>query len=163
MESFQSMKEMANTLFANKDYEAAIELYEQALGTDDGNLKAICLGNMSACYLLLNDINRALEYTASALEIKPDYTKVRERRIRILLDADQVREAKEESEKGEINPGLMAEVKAKSDALLEKEKDEMLGKLKDLGNTVLGKFGLNLNNFQVNQQEGGGYSVNFKN
>lgn len=67
----------------------------------------------------------------------------------------------------------------------EKEKDEVLSKLKDLGNTVLGaqvalrrcpldgeltfgalstagKFGLSTNNFKFVQQEGGGYSMNFE-
>jgi hypothetical protein len=44
----------------------------------------------------------------------------------------------------------------------EKLKEEMMGKLKGLGNTLLGKFGLSLDNFKVNQTEpGGGYSINF--
>ncbi|WFD44204.1 tRNA-dihydrouridine(16/17) synthase [NAD(P)(+)] [Malassezia psittaci] len=43
----------------------------------------------------------------------------------------------------------------------EKEKTEVLGKLKTLGDNVLGYFGLSTNNFQLNQQEGGGYSLNF--
>jgi hypothetical protein len=41
----------------------------------------------------------------------------------------------------------------------EKLKDEMLGKLKDLGNTILGKFGLNLDNFKAERDVAtGGYS-----
>lgn len=38
----------------------------------------------------------------------------------------------------------------------------MLGKLKDLGDSILGKFGLSTNNFKFDQQEGGGYSMRFE-
>lgn len=44
----------------------------------------------------------------------------------------------------------------------EKEKDEMLGKLKDLGNGLLGKFGLSTDMFKFDQQPGGGYNLRFE-
>ena len=156
------MKERANELFASQDYENAISSYEEASATEDTNLRAICYGNISACYLKLNDINRTLEYCDKSLELNPSYTKIRERKISLLMEAGKVKEAKEESEKGEINAKLLKEVNDKAEAALEEEKAEMMGKLKDLGSTVLGKFGLSLDNFQVNKQDGGGYSINFK-
>jgi hypothetical protein len=41
----------------------------------------------------------------------------------------------------------------------ELEKAEMLGKLKELGNGLLGKFGWSTDMFKFDQQEGGGYNV----
>ena len=42
----------------------------------------------------------------------------------------------------------------------EKMKEEVLGKLKDLGNSVLGHFGMSLDNFKMEQDPNtGGYSI----
>jgi len=38
----------------------------------------------------------------------------------------------------------------------------MLGKLKELGNGLLGKFGLSTDMFKFDQQPGGGYNVRFE-
>ena len=45
----------------------------------------------------------------------------------------------------------------------EKLKQEMLGKLKDVGNKILGKFGMSLDNFKmVPDPATGGYSIKFE-
>lgn len=47
--------------------------------------------------------------------------------------------------------------------LNEKRKKEVMDGLKSIGNSFLGLFGLNLNNFKLNQTDGGGYNVSFQN
>jgi tetratricopeptide (TPR) repeat protein len=47
------------------------------------------------------------------------------------------------------------------DERLEKLKEETMGKLKDLGNSLLGNFGLSLDNFQTVKNADGGYSISF--
>lgn len=44
----------------------------------------------------------------------------------------------------------------------EKEKAEMMAKLKELGNGLLGRFGLSTDNFKFDEQPGGGYSMRFE-
>lgn len=54
-------------------------------------------------------------------------------------------------------------MKKKSEEQFEKEKEEMMGKLKDFGNFVLGKIGLSLDNFKVEQNpDTGAYNISFQ-
>ncbi|BGP54901.1 hypothetical protein JCM8202v2_002488 [Rhodotorula sphaerocarpa] len=69
----------------------------------------------------------------------------------------------------EAPPSLGAQIKAAQRRLpeqikvqQEKEKEEVLGKLKDLGNMVLGKFGFSTDNFKLQEQPGGGYGLSFQ-
>lgn len=40
--------------------------------------------------------------------------------------------------------------------------EEMMGKLKEVGNSVLGLFGMSIDNFNAVQNENGGYSIQFQ-
>ena len=163
LENSMKLKEMANSLYREQDYSEAIKLYEEAAALGDGALKSICFGNIGLCYFNLEEFEPALEYCEKALEFNSEYTKVRERKIRILMIQGRVKDAKEELEKGKVADELRKEVEEVAAKEFEKEKVEMLGKLKDLGNTVLGKFGLSLDNFKVQQGENGGYNIAYQN
>lgn len=50
-----------------------------------------------------------------------------------------------------------------SKAKFETEKEEMIHKLKDIGETVLNKFGMSIRNFEmVHDSKTGGYSFSYK-
>ena len=46
---------------------------------------------------------------------------------------------------------------------MEEKKKEVMGQLKNMGNSILGKFGMSLDNFNLNQNKNGGYSVSYQN
>lgn len=57
----------------------------------------------------------------------------------------------------------MKELEGKVAILNEKRKDEVLSGLKTIGNNILGYFGMSLDNFKLEQGNGGGYNVSYKN
>lgn len=89
----------------------------------------------SAAHEKLEDTESALKDAKSALELDPRNPTIRKSVSRL---------EKIEAER------------------LEKLKQETLGKLKDLGNSLLGNFGLSLDNFQaVQDPKSGSYSISF--
>jgi len=70
----------------------------------------------------------------------------------------------------ELNPAIYSEYRYmekelnyKAEIKKKQMTDEMLTKLKDVGNSFLGLFGMSVDNFKLNQNESGGYSVQYKN
>ncbi|KAI8818298.1 uncharacterized protein EV422DRAFT_508174 [Fimicolochytrium jonesii] len=111
-------------------------------------------------------------FRATALKCKPDYLKALTRRALANSHigswaslSDALKDYKRILELDPHNREAARSVKllpGQIEVQQEKEKTEMLGKLKDLGNTFLGNFGLSLDSFQMNKDEKGGFSVNMK-
>ncbi|KAK4055486.1 hypothetical protein OIV83_000032 [Microbotryomycetes sp. JL201] len=155
----------------------------EPLGSEDDSeakqvneLRSMLYANVAACCLKLERWKDAVEACDAALDDNPIYAKALHRRAMAneqikswasLTSAIDDYKALESS--SDVNPAQKAAFKAAQTRLApllreqqEKEKDEVLSKLKDLGNTVLGKFGLSTDNFKFVEQPGGGYSMNFQ-
>ncbi|KAI9288683.1 hypothetical protein BC943DRAFT_273371 [Umbelopsis sp. AD052] len=157
-----------NEHFAKGQYDEAIGKYEDALfacperNTEErANKYTEAKGTCSKAIELSPTYSKAIFRRAQAGEKIASYSALTE----ALKDYQSVRElpditdfTRKECLKAEQR--LPSMIKDQG----EKEKEEMMGKLKDLGNTLLGKFGLSTNNFQMQKDSSSGnYSVNFVN
>ncbi|KAJ8294678.1 Tetratricopeptide repeat protein 1 [Rhodotorula toruloides] len=126
-------------------------------------LRAMLSANVAACLLKLERYKEAVTACDSALEEKPDYAKALHRRALAneaigswsSLEAS-LADFNKLATLPDVSPLLADQSKAAQRRLPEKiraeqdkEKDEVIGKLKDLGNTLLGKFGLSTDNFKT--------------
>ncbi|KAJ7275322.1 hypothetical protein B0H12DRAFT_1086753 [Mycena haematopus] len=137
--------------------------------------RAVLNANIGACFVKLDDHKQAVEACTEALLDDPNYVKALQRRaasnekinswssltttqedyttlLKILPPSSpQIKEI--ERSQRLLKPRLEAAQKA--------ETAEMLGKLKGLGNSILGNFGLSTDNFKFEPNGQGGYSMNF--
>ncbi|ETW83267.1 hypothetical protein HETIRDRAFT_439710 [Heterobasidion irregulare TC 32-1] len=71
--TIDQLKSEGNALFGQKQYEAALEKYGEAINLDDRN--AILYSNRAACQLALADYTKAMEDAEHALKLDPVYSK----------------------------------------------------------------------------------------
>jgi hypothetical protein len=124
-------------------------------------------------------LEAAIRDCTIAILLKPDYVKALVRRATAFERFEQTDRALEDSKEAFEIMKLSGDVKTQQfhsivqtisrlqkleDERLEKLKTETLDKLKDLGNSILGNFGLSLNNFQAQKDPNtGSYSISFNN
>lgn len=159
--------------------ERAINRYDSALKTCPDYLhkqRAIYWSNKSACYLKLDEYQKAVDSASQALGLDPEYVKALNRRAtaneklnkwsNLQAAADDYTKLVEihgmegnftERDRARKN-GVELESRIKEAATTETQ--EMLGKLKDIGNSFLGKFGMSTDMFNMAPDGKGGYSMN---
>ncbi|KAI8475696.1 MAG: hypothetical protein J3K34DRAFT_28345 [Monoraphidium minutum] len=167
----EALKLEGNALFGQQRWDEAMAKYQEALDAapEPAPQRAVYYANLAACALKLHQPQLAAEHCSCALRLDGGYVKALMRRACAFEELDDLDHALADANKVlELDPSnrLAAATTARLAPLVkerhEKLKDEMLGKLKDLGNTVLGKFGLSLDNFKTEQDPAtGGYSIKF--
>ncbi|KAK7109447.1 tetratricopeptide repeat protein 1-like [Littorina saxatilis] len=166
------VKTTGNEVFKQSQFTEAVELYSQGLELCPLKYvqqRSIMLSNRAACYMKEEKYDEAVKDCSKAIDLQPTYIKAINRRADAFEKLEKLEEALKDHQKileldrTQANSyhtcmRLESEIKERN----EKMKDEMIGKLKDLGNLVLRPFGLSTNNFQLNQDpNSGGYSVQF--
>ncbi|WVW81775.1 hypothetical protein I302_103772 [Kwoniella bestiolae CBS 10118] len=133
-------------------------------------------GNLAASYLAIKDDKKAVEACTEALKIDPKYIKGLHRRATAnerIGDLSALVAAKEDytllssllPSSSPLLPSIRKSLIYLPEQIKVEEKkqmDEMMGKLKDLGNSLLGNFGLSTDNFKFEKQENGGWGMQFQ-
>lgn len=166
------LKEKGNTEFKSGEHVEAEESYTAALKVCPvcySKERSILFSNRAAARLHQDKKDSAISDCSKAIELNPNYVRAILRRAELYEKTDKLDEALEDYKTVlEKDPGIPAAREAcmrlprQIEERNEKLKEEMMSKLKDLGNLVLRPFGLSTSNFQVNQDTNtGSYSVNF--
>ncbi|RWS03974.1 tetratricopeptide repeat protein 1-like isoform X2 [Dinothrombium tinctorium] len=166
-----------NAYFKNKEFTKAEQMYNTALRICPRRCveeRSILYNNRAAARYHLDSEEckrKAIADCEKSIKLNANYVKPYLRRAMIyremgkdrldeaLADYKKVIELDKNNKEASIAAKeLQNEINERNEQL----KKEMLSKLKDLGNTVLRPFGLSTDNFQLQQNESGGYSINFQ-
>lgn len=172
-------KTEGNLFFGQGQYEEAVASYQKGLvvcplkDPEDSAVKeirAVLYSNRAACFSHKQMFQEAVEESTKALELNPNYIKALTRRYQAKEKLELYEDAMVDAKKVlELDPGnTQAKVSLRTLAPLaeekrEKMKAEMLSKLKEAGNSILGRFGMSVDNFKTVQDPNtGSYSIQFQ-
>jgi tetratricopeptide (TPR) repeat protein len=171
--------EIFKTAKSEDEFKRAIQLYERCLSICPEYLKHYRTnywGNISACYSRLEKYKETVDACKKSLDLDASKFKIRLRRSMANEKIDtwaSLEECINDLEELKKDSNVPADIRIQSERKItsltprlkikqENETQEVLTKLKDLGNGFLGKFGMSLDNFKFTQNENeGGYSMKF--
>lgn len=169
------LKNEGNDKFKLGNYADAIINYSEALAlsrvVEDTDVQVILNSNLAAAHDHLEQSEEAITFCTEALNLKNDHAKALLRRAALYKKCDKLDESLADYKRySELVPSdksvqmTIVELQNEINVRNEKMKEEVMNKMKGLGNMILKPFGLSTNNFQmVKNEETGGYSINFKN
>ncbi|KAL6203166.1 hypothetical protein ACLB2K_026869 [Fragaria x ananassa] len=175
LEQANEVKLQGNGLFGNGQYEEALSQYDLALQLapdmpSSVELRSICHSNRAICFSKLGKYEDAVKECTKAVELNPSYLKALIRRAEAHEKLEHFEEAITDMKKIlELDPSndqarkAIRRLEPLAEAKREKMKEEMIGKLKDMGNSLLGRFGMSVDNFKaVKDPNTGSYSISFQ-
>nr|ABV22158.1 tetratricopeptide repeat protein [Perkinsus chesapeaki] len=176
LEDAERLKEEGNEHYKAKRIELAMNRYTLAYSTcprEEKVFRSQCLANRAACHYYFSEWDDVVEDCTKALKLNRSYLKVLLRRASAYEELKKYGQCEEDlDEVQKLDPSWIGKPanRARYDKIakaaeeqFEREKAEMMDKLKDLGNTVLGKFGLSTDNFKcVKDPTTGSYSISFQ-
>ncbi|KAL6517021.1 hypothetical protein OROHE_017981 [Orobanche hederae] len=165
-----------NSMFKDGRYEDALSKYECAIqiapdGDASNEVRSMCHANRATCFFKLGKYEETVKECTKALELNPTYMKALLRRAEAREKLELYEETIADMTKIlEMDPSndqarrTIIRLKPLADEKREKMKEEMIGKLKEMGNSILGRFGMSVDNFKaVKDPNTGSYSVSFQN
>ncbi|KAI3444078.1 hypothetical protein Pfo_000743 [Paulownia fortunei] len=165
-----------NSLFKTGLYEEALSKYELAIQIapdvpSSTEIRAICYANRAACFSKLEKFDETIKDCTKAIELNPIYIKALLRRGEAHEKLEQYEESiadmtkiLELDQSNEQARRTIICLKPLAEAKRDKMKEEMIGKLKEMGNSILGRFGMSVDNFKaVKDPKTGSYSISFQN
>ncbi|XP_054779842.1 uncharacterized protein LOC129287644 isoform X2 [Prosopis cineraria] len=164
-----------NELFGDGQFEEALSKYEFALQMapdmpSSVEIRSICHSNRAVCFMKLGKYEDTIKECTKALELNPAYLKALVRRGEAHEKLEHFEEAIADMKKIlEIDPSndqarkTILRLEPLAAEKREKMKEEMIAKLKDMGNSLLGRFGMSVDNFKaVKDPNTGSYSISFQ-
>ncbi|KAM7472880.1 hypothetical protein LguiA_011063 [Lonicera macranthoides] len=165
-----------NKLFGDGRYEEALLRYDVALQLtppempSSAELQSICHSNRATCFFKLVKYEDAIKECTKALELNPAYMKALLRRAEAHEKLEHYEETIADMKKIlELDPShyqakkTIIRLEPLAAEKREKMKEEMIGKLKEMGNSILGRFGMSTDNFKtVKDPNTGSYSIQFQ-
>ncbi|XP_075652446.1 uncharacterized protein LOC142622796 isoform X2 [Castanea sativa] len=175
LEQANDAKVEGNKLFGDGQFEEALSQYELALQVapdmpSSSELRSICHANCAICYTKLGKYDQTIKECTKSLELNPTYMKSLVRRGEAHEKLEHFEEAIADMKKIlELDPSndqarkTIRRLEPLAAEKREKMKEEMISKLKDMGNSLLGRFGMSVDNFKaVKDPNTGSYSVSFQ-
>ncbi|PAV86868.1 hypothetical protein WR25_13179 [Diploscapter pachys] len=175
-EQAELIKKSGNEHFGKGEWKEAAGKYREALNlcpTEDASLqslRAVLLSNLAAALLKQELWTEAAEAASKAIEENASNEKALERRAFAFFHISDKFEAAQQDYEELIKQFpdragyrvKKSELEAKIAKRNEEMKEDVMNKLKGLGNMILKPFGLSTNSFELTPNDSGGYSIQMK-